>query len=205
MSTEHNVFILDDDDALRDALLELFISEGLKPQTFTSAEAFLSWDLWKRHGCAVVDIHMQGMTGLELLAELKARGSKLSVVIITGQSDVPKAVNAFKAGAVDFIEKPFDPVHLVDVVKKALRGSQQKQQEEDELSHFRGLVGQLSIREREVMDLVATGNSNKAIALKLEISARTVETHRAKMMEKTKCANVSSLVAMALRLNPDLV
>jgi FixJ family two-component response regulator len=195
-----NVFILDDDDALRDAMRELFVSEGMNVKTFSSAEAFLGWDLWKLHGCAIIDIHMRGMTGLELLTELKARGSKLSIIIITGQGDVSKAVKALKAGAIDFIEKPFDPMTLVTLVRKSLSNVHQLQQTELDIKNSEARLATLSAREHEVMDLVVAGNANKAIAAKLGISARTVETHRANMMEKTGCENISSLVSLVLKL-----
>ena len=194
------VYVLDDDEALRDSLKELFASENIKVQTFVSAEAFLAWDIWKSHGCAIVDIHMRGMTGLELLHELKARGSKISVIIITGQADVSKAVAALKAGAVDFIEKPFDPAQLVGMVKKILGGTGVRQKEDQKAVEVQELVNRLSAREREVMDLVVAGHPNKVIAAMLGISARTVETHRAHMMEKMKCENVSSLIGNILHL-----
>jgi len=202
-TNDQNVFVLDDDDALRDAMRELFASEGMNVKTFSSAEAFLGWDLWKLHGCAVIDIHMRGMTGLELLTELKARGSKLSVIIITGQGDVSKAVKALKAGAVDFIEKPFDPAALVSLVRKALSNVHQQKQTEEEIKAAQTRLGTLSAREHEVMELVVAGNANKMIAAKLGISARTVETHRAKMMEKTGCDNISSLVSLVLKLKSE--
>jgi len=203
MTSEPTVYILDDDAALRDSLKELFTSENINVQTFVSGEAFLAWDIWKSHGCALIDIHMRGMSGLELLAELNARGSKISVIIMTGQADVAKAVAALKQGALDFIEKPFDPTRLIEIVKNALDGSNKKQKVDTELAQIQQRFSQLSARENEVMDLVVAGNSNKAIAMKLGISARTVETHRAKMMEKTGCENSSSLINIVLRLRSE--
>ena len=117
---EPSIFIVDDDEAVRDALCELFVSEGMGAQAFDSAEAFFAAGLATARGCLVLDIHMPGQTGLELQAELKRQGAAIPIIIITGQGDVPKARSAFKVGAVDFIEKPFDPAALVRTVREAL-------------------------------------------------------------------------------------
>jgi len=197
---EPSIFIVDDDEAVRDALCELFVSEGMGAQAFDSAEAFFAAGLATARGCLVLDIHMPGQTGLELQAELKRQGAAIPIIIITGQGDVPKARSAFKVGAVDFIEKPFDPAALVRTVREALETEGRLRLAIAEIEEKRARISHLSTREREVMDLVVAGHPNKVIATKLGLSVRTVENHRAKVMEKTKCSNLSALVSMALQL-----
>lgn len=199
-SAEKNVIVVEDDDAVRDALCELFGAEGLRTRPFATAEAFLSAGLTEGRACLVVDIHMPGMTGLELQAELKRRGATMPIVVITGQADVPKAVMALKAGAVDFIEKPFNPSLLVKAVNDALAQDAWTQRAMTEAPDVRARVALLSPREYEVMDLMVNGHPNKVMAAKLGISIRTVENHRAKVMTKMKCDHLSSLVSLILRL-----
>lgn len=197
---EWDVIIVEDDDAVRDALCELFAADGLRPRPFASAEAFLSAGLTEGRACLVVDIHMPGMTGLELQAELKRRGATTPIVVITGQADVPKAVEALKAGAVDFIEKPFNPSTLVKAVNDALAQDAWTQRAMTEAPDVRARISLLTPRENEVMELMVNGHPNKVIAAKLGISVRTVENHRAKVMTKMKCDHLSSLVSLVLRL-----
>ncbi|MDE1148895.1 MAG: response regulator [Azospirillaceae bacterium] len=192
--------IVDDDEAVRDALGALFQAEGYPVASYASALEFLAAGADAVPGCVVADIHMPGMTGLELQAELARRGCALPMIILTGQGDVPKAVAALKAGAVDFIEKPFAVDALVRAVETAMdrSGHTLRHQAATEAAH--GRVEQLSAREREVMALLVAGHPNKVIAWKLGISARTVENHRAKVMEKTGCDNVSALIHLALEM-----
>jgi two-component system, LuxR family, response regulator DctR len=176
--------IVDDDEAIRDALEWLFKSRGVACATWVSAEAFLAdWrpDWW---GCVVLDIRMEGMSGLECFEALKARESALPVVFITGHGDVPMAVAALKNGAFDFIEKPFDDNALVDVVIKALEADAQRQVMAATRESVASRLAQITPREREVMELILAGKFNKVIADALHISMRTVEVHRARVFEK---------------------
>lgn len=176
--------IVDDDEAIRDALEWLFKTRGVACAGWPSAEAFLAaWQPdWR--GCVVLDIRMAGMSGLECFAALKRRESTLPVIFITGHGDVPMAVGALKAGAFDFIEKPFDDNALVDVVIHALDADAQRQQAAATRDSVATRLGQLTPREREVMELILAGKFNKVIADTLNISMRTVEVHRARVFDK---------------------
>jgi len=193
------VLVVDDDEAVRDSLREIFETDGRTVRLFASAEDFLAEGADQAEGCLVIDIHMPGLTGLELQAELRRRGSRLPVIVITGRGDVPKAVAALKAGAVDFVEKPFDIDQLLAAVAEALDRAG-RLGATDEVATLHDRLGSLSPREREVMDLVVAGHPNKVVAAKLGISARTVENHRAKVMEKMGCPSLSSLIHAALKL-----
>lgn len=193
------VFVVDDDEAVRDGLCELFAAEGIASRAFNSAEEFLEADLTRHPGCVLLDIHMPGMNGIELQSELVRQGATIPVIVVTGQGDVPKAVATLKAGAMDFIEKPVDPAALLQVVGEAFdrEGRSRRLSEEQQETETR--LSTLSPREHQVLDLVVAGHSNKAIGTKLGISVRTVENHRAKLMDKMKCPNVSSLITMILQ------
>lgn len=193
------VFVVDDDEAVRDGLCELFAAEGIPARAFNSAEEFLDADLTRQPGCVLLDIHMPGMTGIELQSELARQGATIPVIVVTGQGDVTKAVTTLKAGAMDFIEKPVDPAALLQVVNEAFdrEGRSRRMSEEQRETDER--LATLSPREHQVLDLVVAGHSNKAIGAKLGISVRTVENHRAKLMDKMKCPNVSSLITMILQ------
>ncbi|MEA1677700.1 response regulator transcription factor [Nitrospirillum sp. BR 11163] len=195
---ELTLAIVDDDEAVRDALSALFQAEGYPVATYPSAIGFLEAGADGVPGCVIADINMPGMTGLELQAELARRGCPLPMIILTGQGDVPKAVTALKAGAVDFIEKPFAIDALVRAVETAMArfGHALRHQAESQAAHSR--LETLSTREREVMDLLVAGHPNKVIAWKLGISARTVENHRARVMEKTGCDNVPALIHLSM-------
>lgn len=196
------VYIVDDDEAVRRGLTALLLAKGHAVETFASADAFLSAVPSAPVGCALVDIRLPKTSGLELQREMKRRGLPLPVVIITGHGDVPVAVAALKAGAVDFLEKPFDSAALLTAIDEALRqaavsGASAALDRETVAER----VGRLTAREREVMALVVEGQPNKAIAHRLKIALRTVEIHRARVMEKTEARNLSELVRFALRLN----
>jgi FixJ family two-component response regulator len=193
------VFVVDDDEAVRDGLCELFAAEGIPVRAFASAEEFVTAGVSDHPGCVILDIQMPGMTGIELQSELVRQGATIPIIVITGQGDVPKAVATLKAGAVDFIEKPFDPAALLQAVGQALdrEGRARRLSEEQRETEVR--LATLSPRERQVLDLVVAGHSNKAIGAKLGISVRTVENHRAKLMDKMECANVSSLITTILQ------
>lgn len=194
------VYIVDDDAAVRDGLKALLTVSGYTLETFESAESFLGAIDRNTTGCAVLDIRMPGMSGLDLQRELKRRGIALPVIIITGHGDVPLAVAALKAGAVDFIEKPFDSDALIGSIEEALRRGAALASTFDR-DTVASRVAQLTPREREVMDLVVAGHPNKVVADRLGIAVRTVEIHRARVMEKTGARNLSELIRMAILLD----
>lgn len=199
MSISPLVAVIDDDEAICDSLAGLLESEGYRAETFLSAESFLVHHFAAAPGCAIVDIKMPGMSGLELQRELVKRGSSIPVVMLTSHGDVATAVTALKAGAVDFIEKPFNVAALLGTVGEALRRNDRDTRIEAEHAAFQCQLAQLTVREREVMDLVAAGDPNKVVAAKLGISVRTAEVHRAKVMEKMGCTNLSALIHLLLR------
>lgn len=194
------VHVVDDDDALRDAMGALFRVAGFKVRLFADATALLDTVNAQTEGCLVLDVRMPGMNGLELQQALMDRGIQLPIIILTGHGDVPMAVTALKAGAFDFIEKPFDHLVLIGRIGDALAQDAAQRSSRDAAAAAVARVGLLSPREREVMEFVAAGLSNKAIANQLGISARTVETHRARVMEKTRATSVSELTRLALEL-----
>lgn len=198
---EPTVFIVDDDAAVRQGLGALLGAKGYRVEPYESAEAFLARAALDRvPACLLADIRMPGMSGLELQRQLKQRAVALPVIVITGHGDVPQAVAALKAGAVDFLEKPFDSDQLLAAVTEALRLADTKGAAAIDRAELERRVAALTPREREVMNLVVAGLPNKLIAFRLKIAVRTVEIHRARVMEKTAARNLSELVRMAIRL-----
>lgn len=201
MSPKPAIYIVDDDQAVRDGLTALLTVKGYALKTFDSAESFLAGLAPDAVGCALLDVRMPGMSGLDLQRELKRRGVRLPVIIITGHGDVPLAVSALKAGAVDFLEKPFDSDALLASIDEALRrGISVRPGSAFDKATVAARVAQLTPREREVMDLVVAGHPNKVVADRLGIAVRTVEIHRARVMEKTEARNLSELIRMAILL-----
>jgi two-component system response regulator FixJ len=194
------VYVVDDDQAVRDGLKALLTVSGYQVEPFDSAESFLAAIDRGATGCAILDIRMPGMNGLELQRELKRRGMALPVVIVTGHGDVPLAVAALKAGAVDFIEKPFDSDALLASIEEALRRGAAALAFAFDRDTVTTRVAQLTPREREVLDLVVAGHPNKVVADRLGIAVRTVEIHRARVMEKMQARNLSELIRMAILL-----
>ncbi|WP_332672885.1 response regulator transcription factor [Aromatoleum sp.] len=190
--------IIDDDEAIRDALQWLFKTRNVACSTWASAESFLAAVQPDWHGCAVLDIRMEGMSGLECFDILRARGNQLPVVFITGHGDVPMAVAALKKGAFDFIEKPFNDSDLVDVVLRALETDAERQLAAASRETIEARLALLTAREREVMDQILAGKYNKVIADELNISMRTVEAHRSKVFDKMQ---VRSAVELAQMIN----
>jgi two-component system, LuxR family, response regulator FixJ len=191
------VYIVDDDAAVRDSLRMLLESAGYAVRGFDAARSFLS-DADMDRGCLVVDIRMPGMSGLELQEELVRRNVSLPVIVITGHGDVPLAVRAMTAGAVDFIEKPFDDRRMLDSIARALQIGNQKRGRAGEAQAARDLLALLTPREREVFDQLVKGHPNKIVAHELGISPRTVEIHRANVMDKLQARNLSDIVRTAL-------
>jgi two-component system response regulator DctR len=193
---EARVHIVDDDEAIRDALQWLLKTRRVPCTTWPSAETFL--DALQPHwrGCAVLDIRMDGMSGLECFDVLRARRITLPVVFITGHGDVPMAVAALKNGAFDFIEKPFNDSDLVTVVLRALEADAAQQRSLGARAAVAGKLALLTAREREVMELILAGKYNKVIADELNISMRTVEAHRSKIFEKMAVRSAVELAQM---------
>ena len=196
--TEACAHIIDDDEAILDALEWLFKTRDVPSATWEGAEPFLAAVQPDWRGCAVLDIRMEGMSGLECFDVLRMRGYQLPVVFITGHGDVPMAVAALKKGAFDFIEKPFNDSDLVDVVERAMAADSDRHRAEVSRGTVEARLATLTAREREVMELILVGKYNKVIADQLNISMRTVEAHRSKVFEKMA---VRSAVELAQLIN----
>jgi len=190
------VFIVDDDPAIRFAMQALMDSVNIQHEIFASGDEFLESEAEQRPGCLVLDIRMPGLGGLELQEELIRRGSSLPIIFITGHGDVPMAVDAMQKGAVDFIQKPFRDQDLLDRVHEALKTDQERREEQQAHAEVAERLARLTNREREVFDLVVTGKPNKVIAYELGVSQRTVEIHRARVMEKMQARSLADLVKM---------
>ena len=198
MSEQGTVFIVDDDEAVRDSLSWLMQSVGLNTETFASADAFLSGFGEDRPGCLLLDIRMPGMSGLELQGVLQDRGFRLPLIVISGHADVPMAVRALKAGAFDFVEKPFNDQLLLDTVQRAIEQDRDKRESHARIEEWRRRLDTLTPRENEVLELVVVGASNKQISSELGVSLKTVEAHRARVMDKLQADSLSHLVRMTL-------
>ncbi|HEY9218353.1 MAG TPA: response regulator FixJ [Phenylobacterium sp.] len=195
--TEPVVHVIDDDEAMRQSLSFLLDSAGLVARTYESATAFLAAGELTPPGCIVTDVRMPEMSGLELVRKLKERGDVLPIVMITGHGDVPLAVEAMKAGVMDFLEKPFDDDALLSSIHRALETGAPNP-ENGERARFRAVLEQLSPRERDVLAGVVAGKANKVIAFELGISPRTVEVYRANVMTKTRAGSLSELIRMTI-------
>jgi two-component system response regulator FixJ len=191
------VFIVDDDEAVRDSLQILLETEGYRTEVFESAIAFLGAFPTVRQGCVVADVRMPDMTGLELQAALIERGLDVPIVIMTGHGDVPMAVRALKAGAIDFIEKPFTDELLLDSIGRALAAIDAPAQARERAA-VAARLDTLTPRERAVLDRLVLGQAHKAIAIELGISVQTVDVHRVRLMTKLEVQSLSALVRVAL-------
>lgn len=197
MTDNHTIYVVDDDQDVRESLKILLEFSDFKVQAYESAVKFLASDLQNVSGCLVVDIRMPDMDGLELQDELVKRRIDLPVIVITGHGDVPLAVRAMRAGAIDFLEKPFREEALLESIQRAVQQKpQQKDRRNDEEAIAR--LNSLTEREKEVLDLLIDGHTNKEIARLLDISPRTVDIHRAHVMEKMQAKTLADLVRMAL-------
>jgi two-component system response regulator FixJ len=197
LGMEQTVFIVDDDAAIRDSLRMMLEMAGYTVRDFASAQSFLS-DADLQGGCLIVDVRMPGMGGLELQEELVRRKASIPVIVVTGHADVPLAVRAMRAGAMDFVEKPFDEERMLQSVADALAAGQRAQTRAAEAQAARDLLSLLTPREREILDQLVKGHANKVVAHQLGISPRTVEIHRASIMEKLHARNLSNVVRTAL-------
>jgi two-component system response regulator FixJ len=195
---KQTVYVVDDDQAIRHAMELLMRSVGLQFEIFHSADDFLVGHSNDRAGCLVLDIRMPGLGGLELQEKLLENGSSLPVIFITGHGDVPMAVEAMQKGAVDFIQKPFRDQELLDRIAEALKTDEKRRSARDEKAEVSARIEKLTNRERQVLDLVVTGKPNKVIAYELGVSQRTVEIHRARVMEKMEAKSLADLVRMHL-------
>jgi two-component system response regulator FixJ len=201
IAAEPTVYIVDDDDAVRDSLETFFAAEGFQVAAFGSAVAFLQ--VQAPQGCVVTDMRMPEMNGLELMAELSRRDSAPPVIMITGHGDVPLAVRAMKMGAADFVEKPFDPGVLLARVRDVLQTAPPAAAAAPVVEEIQRHLERLTPRERDVLEQLVIGRSNKAIGRELDISPRTVEVHRARVMEKMEASSLSELVRLALAAGID--
>ena len=188
------VYLVDDDDAVRDALGMLFKSIGLEFEAYASALEFLERYDGARHGCLVADIRMPGLSGLELQQRLNEQRAEIPIIFITGHGDVPMAVSAMKSGATDFIQKPFRDQDLIDRIHKALAQDRERRALRAQEGEIRARIASLTPRESEVMRRVVRGQANKVIAMDLGVSQRTVELHRARVMRKLKMRSLAELV-----------
>ncbi|MGB3317986.1 MAG: response regulator FixJ [Sphingopyxis granuli] len=197
MASEPIVYVIDDDDGVRGSLEFLLDCAGLRVRGFASADAFLKASPPLDGACVVTDVRMPGTTGIELLEALHARGGTPAVIVVTGHADVPLAIQAMKAGAVDFIEKPFDDEVILSAIRRAISDRAADADARAERNAIAGRIATLSTRERQIMDRLVEGQANKAIAFDLGISARTVEVYRANAMMKMQAKTLSDLVRMA--------
>jgi two-component system, LuxR family, response regulator FixJ len=194
------VFIVDDDEAVRSSLRLLLKSVGLVPTALGSAREFLDKYDPAQPGCLVLDVRMPGMSGIELQETLNRQGAVIPVIFITGHGDVPMAVEAMQAGAFDFLQKPFRDQDLIDRIQRALEKDRASRTALTERSLIRERLESLTPREREVLTLVTSGKPNKIMAADLGVSQRTVEIHRARVMEKMGATSLAQLVRMIMDL-----
>jgi FixJ family two-component response regulator len=194
------VFVVDDDLSIREAIQSLVRLEGLRVETFATAQDFLRRKRPDLPGCVVLDVELPGLSGLDLQRELAAHGIKLPIIFITGYGDIPMSVRAMKAGAVEFLTKPFRDQDLLDAIQQALEGDRAARQHSREIADLRERFDALTSREREVMSLVVAGWLNKQIGFELKISEITVKIHRGRVMSKMGAQSLAELVRMAQRL-----
>lgn len=198
MPEERAVYVIDDDEAVRDSVSLLLEARALAVQSFASGPEFLAVASSLTPGCVVTDMRMPVMGGLELLHRLRERNLTFPVIVMTAHGEVSLAVQALKAGATDFIEKPFPGDVLIDAVVSALQAMDRAHERDKEIAQIHGRIASLTAREREVMDQLVAGNQNKMIAYNLGMSPRTVEVHRARVMQKMHASSISALVRMVV-------
>ena len=197
------IFVVDDDEGVRNSLRFLLKSVGLTTRTLSSASEFLETYKPKQPGCLVLDVRMPGMSGLELQQQLNLRGAIIPVIFITGHGDIPMAVSAMQHGAFDFLQKPFRDQDLIDRIQRALERDARARAALAQHDQIRARLDSLTPREREVLALMTSGKPNKVMAAELGLSQRTVEIHRARVMEKTAAASLAQLVRMVMDLESE--
>jgi len=191
------VFVVDDDKSVRKALARLIRSAGMTARTFPTAEAFLAEQQAVAASCLVVDVRLPGLDGLQLQEDLTRAGYPISIIIITGHGDVPMSVRAMKAGAVDFLQKPFEDSDLLDAIHRAIARSREAFAKQTESGRLQRRYDTLTPRERQVLSLVVTGLLNKQIAAELGAAEKTIKIHRGRVMAKMQAASLADLVRMA--------
>lgn len=191
------VFVVDDDASVREALKDLFRSVGLTVETFGSAAEFLQSKPPGTSGCLVVDVRLPGLSGLDFQSELAKAGIRMPIIFITGHGDIPMSVRAMKAGAVEFLTKPFREQDMLDAIQVALEKDRARREEDKKVSELRSLFDSLTNREREVIGLVTAGLMNKQIAAEIGVSEITVKVHRGNVMRKMGAKSMADLVRMA--------
>jgi FixJ family two-component response regulator len=202
MANDIQIGLIDDDPAVLDALRLFLERNSVRVSCFAAAELFLATkDIEGSFDCVVADVRMPGLSGVDLVREMAARGISVPIILITAHGDVEMAVGAIKLGAFDFIEKPFDERRLLEIIRTTVSRTRHARDDAADLRKLRARADSLSERQREVMELAAAGLANKEIALRLRISPRTVEIHRAWMMERMQARNLAELVRMVMRLN----
>lgn len=201
MDTKPVVYVVDNDPSVRNAITMLLEASGFKVEANDSAQAFLERDLVDPSGCLVLDVRMEGLSGLDLQRELATAGVQLPIIFITGHGDVPMSVQAMKAGAVEFLTKPFRETELLNAVRQAVDRESVAHAEHTELASIRQRYEKLTPREKEVMALVVQGLLNKQIALKLSASEGTIKIHRGHVMLKMQAGSIADLVRMADKLS----
>lgn len=199
MTTKGMIYVIDDDDAMRDSLNFLLDSSGYSVTLFDDAQRFIEALPGLAFGCVVSDVRMPGIDGIELLKRMKAQHSPFPILIMTGHGDVPLAVEAMKLGAVDFVEKPFEDDRLIAMIEAAIRQAEPAAKSEAIAQDVAARVASLSPRERQVMEGLVAGLSNKLIARDYDISPRTIEVYRANVMTKMQAGSLSELVRLAMR------
>ncbi len=199
MSSKGKVYVIDDDEAMRDSLNFLLDSSGFEVSLFEDAQSFLEALPDLEFGCVISDVRMPGLDGIELLKRMKADSSQFPIVMMTGHGDVPLAVEAMKLGAVDFLEKPFEDDRLTAMIDQAIRRAEPAAKNEAIAQDIAARVASLSPRERQVMEGLIAGLSNKLIAREYDISPRTIEVYRANVMTKMQANSLSELVRLAMR------
>ncbi len=201
MSAQLHIAVVDDEEAVLDSLRLYFDRQGVEASCFASADAFLAGITGgQRFDCIVSDVRMPGMSGLDMVRSLKGSGVSSPVILITGHGDVDMAVAAIKVGAFDFIEKPFDEARLLDSIRTGIAAKAKPEADALELEKLQARFGMLSTRQRQVMEFAVAGLSNKEIASKLKISPKTVENHRAWVMERIGARNIADLVRIAMKV-----